>query len=185
MNQGRIEVICGGMFAGKSEELMKRLRRAIIAKQKVEIFKPRLDDRYAKDAIVSHDQNRLPAINVSSSLAILTLVAPDTQVIGIDEGQFLDAELTAVCTELANTGRRVIVAALDTDYRGQPFESIPPLLAVAEEVHKEHAVCNLCGQPACRTHRLTAGTETVELGAHDAYQPLCRRCFVQNYTPHQ
>lgn len=174
---GCIEVICGSMFSGKSEELIRRLRRAKIARQKVLAFKPRIDDRYDDEDIVSHDERRIESIRVSSAREIFDYVGPDIQVVGVDEGQFLDSELLDVCERLANSGVRVIVAGLDQDYLGRPFEPIPSLLAVAEYITKTLAVCMQCGKPANRTQRIIPARERVVVGASEAYEARCRHCF--------
>lgn len=174
---GWIEVICGSMFSGKSEELIRRLRRAKIAKQKVQVFKPRIDNRYAQNQIVSHDDRRIESEPVGSAGEILERLKPDTEVVGIDEAQFLGMALVDVCDRLANKGRRVIVAGLDQDYRGQPFEPIPQLLAIAEDITKTLAVCMVCGQPANKSQRLVKSKERILVGAEGAYEPRCRRCF--------
>ena len=176
-SQGWIEVIVGSMFSGKSEELIRRLRRAQIARQKVQIFKPALDTRYADDHIVSHSEMRIESCAVPSSGALLDEVAPDTEVVGIDEGQFFDAELPVVCSTLADQGKRVIVAGLDQDYLGKPFEPIPQLLAIAEYITKTLAICMVCGAPANHTQRLVASSERVLVGAQGTYEARCRRCF--------
>jgi thymidine kinase len=175
--QGWIEVVVGSMFSGKSEELIRRLRRAQIARQKVQIFKPALDNRYDEGHIVSHSEMRIPSENVRSSRELLARVHEDTEVIGIDEGQFFDAELPAVCNTLADLGKRVIVAGLDQDYLGQPFEPMPQLLAIAEYITKTLAICMVCGNPANHTQRLVASDDRVLLGAHGLYEARCRRCF--------
>jgi thymidine kinase len=174
---GWIEVITGSMFSGKSEELIRRLRRAQIARQKVQIFKPRLDSRYAEDHIISHSEMRIPSENVAASRDLLERVLPDTEVVGIDEGQFFDAELPAVCSTLADEGRRVIVAGLDQDYLGKPFEPMPQLLAIAEYITKTLAICMVCGAPANHTQRLVASSERVVVGGHGTYEARCRKCF--------
>jgi thymidine kinase len=174
---GWIEVITGSMFSGKSEELIRRLRRAQIARQRVQIFKPRIDDRYGDDHVTSHSEMRIPSENVESSRALLDRVKPDTQVVGIDEGQFFDIELPAVCNMLADQGRRVIVAGLDQDYLGKPFEPMPQLLAIAEYITKTLAICVVCGEPANHTQRLVQSQERVLVGAHGAYEARCRACF--------
>jgi len=174
---GWIEVITGSMFSGKSEELIRRLRRAQIARQKVQIFKPSFDTRYSDRHIVSHSDMRMASENVASSRALLTEVDPDADVVGIDEGQFFDAELPAVCNELANQGKRVIVAGLDQDYLGKPFEPMPQLLAIAEYITKTLAICMVCGSPANHTQRLVASQDRVLLGAQGTYEARCRRCF--------
>jgi thymidine kinase len=179
---GWVEVITGSMFSGKSEELIRRIRRAQIGRQKVQIFKPRLDDRYAADHIVSHSDMKMPSQVVASAAQILELVDPATEVVGIDEGQFFDATLVQVVDTLADRGLRVIVAGLDQDYRGRPFEPMPQLLAVAEYVDKTLAICVRCGAPANRTQRLVAATDRVVVGGSDQYEARCRRCF-QPGTP--
>ena len=174
---GWLEVITGSMFSGKSEELIRRLRRAQIARQRVQIFKPGLDNRYAEDQIVSHSAMKIPSDNVSSSTDLLAEVLVDTEVVGIDEGQFFDANLPAVCTTLANQGKRVIVAGLDQDYLGRPFEPMPQLLAIAEYITKTLAICMVCGGPANHTQRLVASKERVLVGALGTYEARCRHCF--------
>jgi thymidine kinase len=174
--RGWIEVICGSMFSGKTEELIRRLRRARIADQAVEIFKPVTDTRYSADEIVSHDARTIPSHPVHHSSEILS-VAPDVDVIGIDEAQFFDMELTSVCEELAARGYRVIIAGLDMDFRGKPFGPMPDLLSVAEYITKLHAICNHCGNLATHTFRLTSDAETVVLGEKDIYEARCRYCF--------
>ena len=175
---GWIEVITGSMFSGKSEELIRRLRRAQIARQKVQIFKPALDNRFSDDHLVSHSDMRIASQNVaSSSRMLLDQVEPDTEVVGIDEGQFFDLELPAVCNELANQGKRVIVAGLDQDYLGKPFEPMPQLLAIAEYITKTLAICMVCGNPANHTQRLVQSRDRVLLGAQGTYEARCRRCF--------
>ncbi len=176
-NQGWIEVIVGSMFSGKSEELIRRLRRAQIARQNVQIFKPAIDTRFADDAIVSHSEMRIGSEAVASSKALLDEVEDDTEVVGIDEGQFFDAELPAVCNELARRGKRVIVAGLDQDYLGKPFEPMPQLLAIAEYITKTLAICMVCGNPANHTQRLVASADRVLLGAQGTYEARCRACF--------
>jgi thymidine kinase len=174
---GWLEVITGSMFSGKSEELIRRLRRAQIARQKVQIFKPAIDDRFGDNAIVSHSEMKIGSTNVSSSRELLDKVEADTDVVGIDEGQFFDAELPAVCNELADRGKRVIVAGLDQDYLGKPFEPMPQLLAVAEYITKTLAICMVCGGPANHTQRLVASKERVLVGASGTYEARCRHCF--------
>ncbi|HET9193855.1 MAG TPA: thymidine kinase [Vicinamibacterales bacterium] len=176
-NQGWIEVIVGSMFSGKSEELIRRLRRAQIARQKVQIFKPLIDRRYSDDHIVSHSEMRIESCAVPSSSALVDKVAPDTEVVGIDEGQFFDQELPMICDTLANQGKRVIVAGLDQDYLGKPFEPMPQLLAIAEYITKTHAICMVCGNPANHTQRLVASGDRVLVGAQGLYEARCRRCF--------
>jgi thymidine kinase len=174
---GWIEVIAGSMFSGKSEELIRRLRRAEIARQKVQVFKPAIDTRYSPDDVVSHSDLRMPSERVTRAMEILERLHPDTQVVGIDEAQFLDPDLVEVCERLANDGRRVVVAGLDQDYRGRPFEPVPQLLAVAEYITKTRAICMRCGQPALRSQRLGPSTERVVVGAGETYEPRCRTCF--------
>lgn len=174
---GWIEVITGSMFSGKSEELIRRLRRAIIARLRVQVFKPAMDDRYANAQVVSHSRWRLASEPVADAEEILQHLDPRTEVVGIDEAQFFDDGLVRVCTHLADLGKRVIVAGLDMDFRGDPFGPMPQLLAVAEEVEKVHAICARCGAPAAYTQRLTAATEQVVVGAADIYEARCRRCF--------
>ncbi len=172
-----IEVICGSMFSGKSEELIRRLRRAEIARQDVQVFKPRVDDRYDGDHIVSHNKQRLPSERVGSSAELYERVREGTRVVGIDEAQFFDEGLVQVCEQLAAEGHRVIVAGLDKDFRGEPFEPIPSLLAVAEYITKTLAICMQCGRPANFSQRLTGATERVVVGAGDVYEARCRSCF--------
>ena len=174
---GWIEVVAGSMFSGKSEELIRRLRRAQIAKRKVQIFKPRIDNRYSDSHITSHSAMQIQAENVSAARDLLERVREDTEVVGIDEGQFFDAELPAVCTALADQGKRVIVAGLDQDYLGKPFEPMPQLLAIAEYITKTLAICMVCGAPANHTQRLVASSERVLVGAQGAYEARCRHCF--------
>jgi thymidine kinase len=164
------------MFSGKTEELIRRIRRAQIARQQVAIFKPGIDDRYSPDHIVSHSEARLQSVRVESAADILRL-AGDAQVVGIDEGQFFDMGIVDVAEELANRGKRVIIAGLDQDYRGKPFEPIPQLLAIAEYITKTLAICVICGNPADRTQRTTEASERVLVGAKDSYEARCRRCF--------
>jgi thymidine kinase len=172
---GWIEVIVGSMYSGKTEELIRRLRRAQIARQRVEIFKPGIDDRYAADAIVSHSELRIPSRAVRSAKDVLRH-AHEAQVIGIDEGQFLGPDLVDVCQELARRGKRVIVAGLDQDYLGRPFEPMPQLLAVAEYITKTLAICVICGEPANRTYRKVARGGRVVVGGTELYEARCRRC---------
>jgi thymidine kinase len=174
---GCIEVICGSMFSGKSEELIRRLRRAKIARQKVLAFKPRIDDRYDEEDIVSHDDRRIESVRIDDASEIPGYVGPDVQVVGIDEAQFLGSKLPEVCEELANRGVRVIVAGLDQDYLGRPFEPMPQLLSVSEYITKTLAVCMKCGRPANRTQRITQSTERVVVGASEVYEARCRHCF--------
>jgi len=173
---GSIEVIVGSMYSGKTEELIRRLRRALIARQRVEIFKPAIDDRYARDAIVSHSELRIPSRSVKHAKEVLRH-AHEAQVIGIDEGQFLGPDLVKVCERLARRGKRVIVAGLDQDYRGVPFEPMPQLLAIAEYITKTLAICVVCGAPANRTYRKVKRGGRVVVGGADLYEARCRRCY--------
>ena len=175
-HQGRIEVICGSMFSGKTEELIRRMKRARFAKQRVEIFKPAIDVRYSDEDVVSHDHNIIPSTPIDSSDSIL-LLSSDTDVVGIDEAQFFDNRLPDVCNELANRGVRVIVAGLDMDYKGVPFGPIPALCAIADDVTKVHAICVKCGALAYVSHRLVANDKRVLLGETEEYEPLCRDCY--------
>jgi thymidine kinase len=175
-NSGWIEVIVGSMYSGKTEELIRRLRRAQIARQKVEIFKPAIDDRYGRDHIVSHSDVRIPSRSVRTAKDVLRF-AHEAQVIGIDEGQFLGPDLVRVCERLARRGKRVIVAGLDQDYRGRPFEPMPQLLAIAEYITKTLAICVVCGNPANRSYRKKKRTGRVLVGGEDLYEARCRRCF--------
>lgn len=174
---GSIEVICGSMFSGKTEELIRRLKRAKIAKQKVEIFKAGIDVRYSETDVVSHDASTIPSTPIESSNSLLLLVEEDVDVVGIDEAQFIDNDLAHVCVELANRGVRVIIAGLDMDFKGIPFGPMPALCAVADYVTKVHAICMKCGSPAIFSHRLVADQRRVMLGETQEYEPLCRRCF--------
>ena len=178
---GRIEVICGSMFSGKTEELIRRLRRAKFARQSVEIFKPAVDVRYSAVDVVSHDDNSIPSTPVESAQNIL-LLASNVQVVGIDEAQFFDNGLIDVCKQLANSGVRVIVAGLDMDYQGNPFGPMPKLMAIADDVLKVHAVCVRCGALAQFSHRLAKTDKLVLLGETDSYEPLCRSCFLKVKT---
>ena len=173
---GRIEVVCGSMFSGKTEELIRRMKRAKFAKQKVEIFKPALDTRYSEIDVVSHDQHSIPSTPIDTSSSI-SLLSADIDVVGIDEAQFLDDGLVNVCNELANRGVRVIVAGLDMDFKGKPFGPIPALCAIADEVTKVHAICVKCGALAYVSHRLVANDKRVLLGEQAEYEPLCRECY--------
>ena len=174
---GWIEVITGSMFSGKSEELIRRIRRAQIARQKVQVFKPSIDNRYGQDDIVSHSDMRIPSTSVSTSDQIVAQVADDTEVVGIDEGQFFDLNLPAACNTLADRGKRVIVAGLDQDYLGRPFEPMPQLLAIAEYITKTLAICMVCGDPANHTQRLVHSSDRVLVGAGGLYEARCRHCF--------
>ncbi len=166
------------MFSGKSEELIRRLRRAQIARQRVQVFKPEIDNRYSREEVVSHNDQRFRSERVTCAADVLERVKLGTQVVGIDEAQFLDMDLVDVCQRLADSGIRVIVAGLDQDYRGQPFEPVPQLLAVAEYITKTRAICVRCGQPALRSQRTSTSTERVVVGAADTYEPRCRACYV-------
>jgi thymidine kinase len=174
---GWIEVIVGSMFSGKTEELIRRLRRAQIAKQRIQVFKPKIDNRYSSDQIASHSEQRTKSVPVGTAKEILNLVADTTRVVGIDEGQFFDPSLVEVCQKLADRGIRVIVAGLDTDWQGRPFEPMPQLMAVAEIVLKSNAICVVCGGLASRTQRLSSSTARVQVGAAEMYEARCRGCF--------
>ena len=173
---GRIEVVCGSMFSGKTEELIRRLRRAQFAKQKVEIFKPAIDVRYSEEDVVSHDQSHIQSTPIDSSASIL-LLSSDCDVVGIDEAQFFDKGLPDVCNELANNGVRVIIAGLDMDYKGVPFGPMPALCAIADDVTKVHAICVRCGNLAYVSHRTVESSQRVLLGETQEYEPLCRECY--------
>jgi len=175
-NRGWIEVICGSMFSGKSEELIRRLRRAQIARQKVIAFKPQIDTRYSESCISSHSQQQIPCVTIGAAADIYRYLEPDTEVVGIDEVQFLGSEIVAVCEELASRGIRVICAGLDQDYRGRPWHPVPELMAVAEYVQKMLAICVVCGAPAHRTQRKVQNKDLVLIGAGDAYEARCRYC---------
>jgi len=176
-NTGWIEVVCGCMYSGKTEELIRRLRRAQIAKQRVVIAKPQVDNRYSSNQIVSHNEQSLPSIVVCNPSEIMD-IAKDAQVIGIDEAQFFSHDIVQVCDELASLGKRVLVAGLDQDYRGRPFGPVPQLLAIAEYITKTLAICMVCGNPADRTQRITDQQELVVVGARGVYEARCRKCFV-------
>ncbi len=173
---GSIEVICGSMFSGKTEELIRRIRRAQFANQKIAIFKPCIDVRYSEEDVVSHDSKHIPSIPIDSPAKILSMVT-GVQVVGIDEAQFFDETIVDVAQSLANSGVRVIIAGLDTDFLGKPFGPMPALMAVAEDVQKVHAICVKCGSPAQHSHRLSKSENLVELGEKDIYEPLCRHCY--------
>lgn len=173
---GWIEVICGSMFSGKTEELIRRLKRARFANQKIEIFKPAIDIRYSEEEVVSHDAHAILSTPVDSSESILLLTG-DVEVVGIDEAQFFDENIVYVCQQLANRGVRVICAGLDMDYLGNPFGAMPKLMAVAEYVTKVHAICVKCGNLAHHSHRLTSSNKLVVLGEQESYEPICRHCF--------
>ncbi|PKP20057.1 MAG: thymidine kinase [Bacteroidetes bacterium HGW-Bacteroidetes-21] len=182
--KGWIEVICGSMFSGKTEELIRRLKRARIARQKVEIFKPTVDNRYSEDHVVSHNENAILSTPVTSSSNIL-LLASDADVVGIDEAQFFDDNIVLVCNQLAEMGKRVIVAGLDMDFRGVPFGPIPAILATAEYVTKVHAICMKCGNLAHYSHRKIKSEKLVLLGEKDEYEPLCRSCYTESIKNEQ
>ncbi|MBI3696330.1 MAG: thymidine kinase [Acidobacteria bacterium] len=174
---GWLEVICGPMFSGKSEELIRRMRRSLIARKRVQIFKPAIDNRYSNDEIVSHSDLRIRSQVVRSAEEILDLLEIRTEVVGIDEANFLGAELPEVANHLADMGKQVIIAGLDTDYLGRPFEPIPALLALAEEITKTLAICVQCGGPAKFTQRLVESSDLIVVGAAGLYEARCRRCF--------
>ncbi|HUX92999.1 MAG TPA: thymidine kinase [Ignavibacteriaceae bacterium] len=178
---GWIEVIAGCMFSGKTEELIRRLRRATIAKQKVKIFKPKIDNRYSSSDIVSHSEQSLPSILIDDINEVLNS-SDDADVIGIDEAQFFSSDIVNVCNQLANNGKRIIIAGLDQDYRGIPFEPMPQLLAIAEYITKTLAICMVCGNPADKTQRKTESAERVIVGAADIYEARCRKC---HYIPNE
>ena len=175
---GRIEVVCGSMFSGKTEELIRRLRRAKFARQRVEIYKPAIDKRYSEEEVVSHDSNAIMSTPIDSSAQIL-LLSSDIDVVGIDEAQFFDDGLVDVCNELANRGVRVIVAGLDMDYKGVPFGPIPALSAIADDVQKVHGICVKCGALAYVSHRKVHGDKRVMIGEMQEYEPLCRDCYIK------
>lgn len=183
-NNGWIEVICGSMFSGKSEELIRRVHRVQIAKKKVQVFKPTIDTRYSIQYIYSHNGTKIEAINISNSKELLEKTEPDTEVVAIDEAQFYDKGIVTICQKLADQGRRVIVAGLDQDFRGEPFGPIPELLAVAEYIDKLQAICMICGSPASRTQRLVNGKPAkysdpiILIGAKETYEARCRKCHV-------
>lgn len=183
-NDGWIEVICGSMFSGKSEELIRRVHRVQIAKKKVQVFKPTIDTRYSIQYIYSHNGTKIEAINISNSKELLEKTEPDTEVVAIDEAQFYDKGIVTICQKLADQGRRVIVASLDQDFRGEPFGPIPELLAVAEYIDKLQAICMICGSPASRTQRLVNGKPAkysdpiILIGAKETYEARCRKCHV-------
>ena len=176
--RGRIEVVCGSMFSGKTEELIRRMRRAEFARQSVEIFKPAIDTRYSPDDVVSHDRHSIRSTPIDTSAQIL-LLAEGIDVVGIDEAQFFDDGLPDVCNQLANKGTRVIVAGLDMDFKGVPFGPIPALCAIADDVTKVHAICVRCGALAYMSHRTVAGDKRVMLGEAMEYEPLCRKCYIK------
>ena len=176
-NHGWIEVIVGCMFSGKTEELIKQVRRAVIARQKTQTFKPRIDSRYSVDDVASHDKNKLAAFPIGEARDMLPLIDPATSVIAIDEGQFFNDELIDIASALANSGKRVIIAGLDTDWRGRPFGPMPHLMAIAEVVRKQHAICRVCGAAASRTQRVVAAQDDILVGSTEAYEARCRRHF--------
>jgi thymidine kinase len=183
-NDGWIEVICGSMFSGKSEELIRRVHRVQIAKKKVQVFKPTIDTRYSIQYIYSHNGTKIEAINISNSKELLEKTEPDTEVVAIDEAQFYDKGIVTICQKLADQGRRVMVTGLDQDFRGEPFGPIPELLAVAEYIDKLQAICMICGSPASRTQRLVNGKPAkysdpiILIGAKETYEARCRKCHV-------
>jgi thymidine kinase len=183
-NDGWIEVICGSMFSGKSEELIRRVHRVQIAKKKVQVFKPTIDTRYSIQYIYSHNGTKIEAVNISNSKELLEKTEPDTEVVAIDEAQFYDKGIVTICQKLADQGRRVMVAGLDQDFRGEPFGPIPELLAVAEYIDKLQAICMICGSPASRTQRLVNGKPAkysdpiILIGAKETYEARCRKCHV-------
>lgn len=176
-HEGWIEVIVGCMFSGKTEELIKQVRRAHFAKQRTQVFKPQIDSRYSVDDVASHDKNRLSAFPVAEAREIAALIHSATSLVAIDEGQFFSEEIIDLATTLAGAGKRVIIAGLDTDWRGRPFGPMPQLMAIAEVVRKQHAICRVCGSPATRTQRLVAGQEDILVGSTEAYEARCRKHF--------
>jgi len=174
---GSLEVICGPMFSGKTEELIRRLKRAVIARRKVQVFKPRVDSRYDPEAVVSHSQQRFVSTVIEKAREVLDKLSPDVEVVGIDEVQFLGAEIVPIVKNLADRGLRVVVAGLDQDYRGVPFDPMPQLLAEAEYITKELAICVVCGAPANRSQRIVESEDRVHVGAQDAYEARCRKDF--------
>jgi thymidine kinase len=178
--RGCIEVITGSMFSGKTQELIRRLKLCLIAKQKVQVFNSYLDTRYLKEHIVSHDKNMLKATPVKNAKEILEKVEDDTEVVGIDEAHFFDEKIVEVCNKLANMGKRVIVAGLDMDWRGEPFMNMAKLMAIAEYVTKNLAICMVCGNPAHYSQKLIEGNSRIEVGALDKYEARCRKCFNPN-----
>jgi len=182
MRRGRVEVICGSMFSGKTEELIRRMKRAKLARQKVEIFKPAIDVRYSEEDVVSHQGNAIPSTPVESAASIL-LMGSDADVLGIDEAQFFDEQIVDVCNDLASRGIRVIVAGLDLDFKGKPFGPMPQLCAIADEVTKVHAICVRCGALAYVSHRIVEGERQVMLGETHEYEPLCRQCYAEAVKP--
>lgn len=177
MHGGSVTVIVGSMFSGKTEELIRLLRRAKYARQPIQVFKPRIDDRYSVDHVASHDRSLFPSIVIERAVDIYGHLRPETKVIGIDEGQFFDADLVDVANDLADRGLRVIVAGLDMDWKGEPFAPMPELMAIAEHVTKLQAVCVVCGNPSSRTQRKVQNTDAILVGDHTAYEARCRTCF--------
>jgi len=177
-HRGRIEVICGSMFSGKTEELIRRIRRAKFAKQRVEIFKPSIDIRYSEEDVVSHDSHTISSTPVDSSGSIL-LLSSEVDVVGIDEAQFFDKGIVRICNQIADNGTRVIIAGLDMDFKGKPFGAMPELCAIADEVTKVHAICVKCGELAVYSHRTVKGEKQIMLGETSEYEPLCRRCYLE------
>lgn len=176
-SHGQIELICGCMFSGKTEALITQLRRAEIARLRFQVFKPEVDVRYSVDEVASHNKSRFPAINISKARDLYQHVEPYTQIVGIDEAQFFDDEIVDVAQKLADSGRRVVVAGLDTDWRGEPFGPMPKLLAIADVIHKQYAICVVCGAPATRTQRIVNAKEQFLLGSTDSYEARCRKHF--------
>ena len=176
-HRGWLEVIVGSMFSGKTEELIRRLRRAEYARQQIQVFKPLIDTRYSEMAVTSHDQSTMASIPLRHPEQIWDHLQPETKVVGIDEGQFFSFHLVQVAQDLADRGLRVIIAGLDTDWQGKPFEPMPTLMAIAENVTKQHAICVVCGTAACRTQRTSGGDQQVLVGAHDSYEARCRLHF--------
>lgn len=177
LRPGWIEVIVGCMFSGKTEELIKQVRRAQYAKQRIQVFKPKIDDRYSVDKVSSHNRDTVPSLVVEDSWKIISSVERHTEVVAIDEGQFFSADLVSVASTLADAGKRVIVAGLDTDWKAEPFGPMPALMAVAEVVRKQYAICMVCGEPATRTQRLVAAQEDILVGSTEAYEARCRTHF--------
>ena len=173
---GRIEVICGPMFSGKSSELLRRLKRASIAKQETQVFKPTIDDRYSDNKICTHEKSVMDAVLIDTADEILQMIDSNTKVVGIDEGQFLGVELPQVCESLADRGMRVIVCGLDQDFSGRPFTPMPEMLAIADEVLKLDAICMVCGDPATKTYRKSRNADLVAVGGADSYEARCRKC---------
>lgn len=174
---GSIEVICGSMFSGKTEELIRRMKRAVFANQKVAIYKPAIDVRYSETQVVSHDQHKIQSTPIKDAAQMLQAIEDGIEVVGVDEAQFFGANIVEVVQALANKGIRVIIAGLDTDFLGKPFGPMPSLMAVAEDVQKVHAICVKCGSPAQHSHRLSKSGKLVVLGEKDIYEPLCRHCY--------